>query len=98
MHRRRLYHLSGGHRMTQRWLVGAVAAGWVGILSPGVTQANERHFTYTYESAVLPAGVKEIEPWVTWRTGRTSFYSQFDYRTEFEAGLTDHLLAAVYLN
>src|SRR4029077_15822299 len=46
----------------------------------------------------MPVGEKEIDPGVTWRTGRSRFYSEFDYRTEFETGLTDHLLTALYLN
>ena len=33
--------------------------------------ANIRRFTYTYESAVLPPGHTELEPWITWRAGVT---------------------------
>ncbi|MBI5240064.1 MAG: hypothetical protein HY926_06300 [Elusimicrobia bacterium] len=63
-----------------------------------MAQANERRFTHTYESAVLPAGAWELEPWVTLRAGRSSFYSRFDYRLEYEVGVTDRLLTAFYLN
>ena len=60
--------------------------------------ANERHFTYTYESAVLPKGARELEIWTTARLGREEFYARFDERVEFEVGLTDRLLTAFYLN
>jgi hypothetical protein len=64
----------------------------------GMARANERHFAYTYESATLPAGVKEIEPWMTWRAGRDQFYSALDYRMEYEVGLTDRLQTSLYFN
>ena len=60
--------------------------------------ANERHFTYTYESATLPAGAAEIEPWTTWRVGREDYYNRFDHRLEFEYGLTDRLQTSIYIN
>jgi hypothetical protein len=60
--------------------------------------ANERHFTYTYESAVLPTGAREIEVWTTPRIGREDYYVRFDERLEFEVGLTDQLMTAFYLN
>src|SRR5262245_34530149 len=59
---------------------------------------NERHFTYTYESAVLPAQAKEIEVWTTPRLGRDDYYARFDQRLEFEVGLTDRLQTSLYLN
>ena len=68
------------------------------MLSPGGGQANERHFTYAYESGVLPKGGKELELWVSPRIGRRDFYSRFDLRAEFEVGLTDRLQTALYLN
>ena len=60
--------------------------------------ANERHFTYLYETAVLPPGAKEIEVWNTWRAGRGDFYSALDHRLEFETGLTEHVMTSFYLN
>lgn len=59
--------------------------------------ANERRFTYTYETGTLPAGVKELEVWTTFRTGRETFYSRLDNNLEFEFGITDRLMAALYL-
>jgi len=61
-------------------------------------QATERRFTYTYGSDVLNAGALELEPWTTARVGRSTFYSRMDHRLEFEAGLTDRVQTAWYLN
>ncbi len=60
--------------------------------------ANERHFTWSYESATLPAGAVEIEPQTTFRMGREQYYLGMDHRLEFEFGITDHLMGALYLN
>jgi hypothetical protein len=60
--------------------------------------ASERHFTYTYESGVLSPGAREVEPWSTFRLGKSDFYSRFDSRIEAELGLTDRLQTAFYLN
>jgi len=65
---------------------------------PSVVNANERRFTYAYESGVMAPGTREIELWSTWRKGRADFYSRFDHRLEFEFGLTDRLLTSLYLN
>lgn len=68
------------------------------VLTAGSVQANIRRFTYTYESAVLPPGEFELEPWITWRAGRNGFYSRFDNRLEYEIGVTSRLMTAFYLN
>lgn len=68
------------------------------LLVPALSQANERKFTYTYESATLPQGARELELWTTNRVGREERYNRFDNRLEFEVGLTDRLLHALYLN
>jgi hypothetical protein len=67
-------------------------------LSAAAAAASERHFTYTYESAVLRPGAWEIEPWATFRAGRSDFYSRLDTRLEAELGLSDRLQTALYLN
>ncbi len=59
---------------------------------------NERHFAYTYESATLPAGSRELEIWTTNRVGREGRFNRFDNRFEYEVGLADRLLTAFYLN
>ncbi len=68
----------------------------VGLAPPA--HANDRHFTYAYETAVLAPGGRELEIWTTWRTGRDRYFSRFDHRLEFEVGLTERLQTALYLN
>lgn len=70
----------------------------VSALVAGPAPANERHFTYTYETAVLPPGGRELEIWTTPRIGREDFHIRFDQRMEFEVGLTERLMTAFYLN
>ena len=60
--------------------------------------ANERHFTFSYESAVLPKGAKELEVWATPRYLRDDYYGQIDTRLELEVGVTDKVMTAFYLN
>ena len=68
------------------------------VITADSAKANIRRFTYTYESAVLPPGAFELEPWITWRAGRNGFYSRFDNRLEYEIGVTSRLMTALYLN
>src|SRR5512133_2041396 len=60
--------------------------------------AQDRLFTYTYQSTVLGKGQKELEVWNTFRTGRDDFYARLDHRTEFEIGLGSNFQTAFYLN
>jgi hypothetical protein len=60
--------------------------------------ANERHFAYTYETAVLPTSAKELEGWNTVRAGREDYYSRLEHRLEFETGVSERVMAAFYLN
>ena len=69
-----------------RALLGAVL-GIAVLTLPAVAAANDRHFTYTYETAVLPPGARELEVWTTWRAGRERYYSRFDHRLELEVGV-----------
>ncbi len=82
---------------TSRSLTLPLAFACSALLS-STADANERHFTYTYESAVLPIGAREIEVWTTPRIGREDYFVAFDERLEFEVGLTDRLMTAFYLN
>lgn len=75
-------------------LIGALAL--TGLL--GAAHANERHFTYTYETGVLPPGGRELEVSTTLRAGREEFYSELDHRLEFEAGVGGNVMTAFYLN
>jgi hypothetical protein len=67
-------------------------------LAVGTASANERHFTYTYETATLPEGEKEVEIWNTLKAGRDNYYARLEHRLEFEWGVTDNLTTALYYN
>lgn len=69
----------------------------------GTARADERLFTYVYETDVLPKGRWEFEQWITYRKGfpdgDRDFSQHFwDFREEIEYGLTERLSAAMYLN
>ncbi|MEW6062021.1 MAG: hypothetical protein AB1600_08790, partial [Bacteroidota bacterium] len=67
-------------------------------LLPEAANANERRFSYTYETSVLPQGAREIELWNTDRRGRAYFYRRLDQRIEYEFGVSNNLMSALYLN
>ncbi|MBA3706346.1 MAG: hypothetical protein H0W84_10755 [Bacteroidetes bacterium] len=68
------------------------------ILTVSSSIAQDRQFVRTYQSSTLAKGVKDLEVWNTYRTGRQYFYNRLDQRLEFEIGLTDKLQTALYLN
>ncbi len=76
------------------------ALGMVAVLVSATAPASgsERHFTYTYESAVLHRGGRELEPWNTLRAGKAEFFARLDTRLEAELGLGDRLQTSLYLN
>ena len=76
----------------------ATLVGLTASLLPTTALANERHFTLSYETATLPAGAVEIEPQTTFRMGKDQYYLGIDHRLEFEFGITDRLMSALYLN
>ncbi len=82
---------------TRALLAGGVVAGAALVAAPGA-EANDRHFTFTYETATLAAGSFELEPWTTLRIGRRYGYLGIDASLEFEVGITDRLQTAVYLH
>jgi len=61
-------------------------------------QAQDRVFTYTYQSGVLNKGQKEIEVWSTLASGKADYYRGLDHSLEFEIGLGHQLQTAFYLN
>ena len=65
---------------------------------PVITLAQDRLFTYTYQSTVLNKGQRELEIWNTFSTGRVDYYSRLDNRTEFEVGLGNKMQTSFYLN
>jgi hypothetical protein len=60
--------------------------------------AQDRVFSRTYQSNVLPGGATEIEYWNTLRSGQEHFYNAIDQRIEFEVGLGKKVQTAFYLN
>jgi hypothetical protein len=68
------------------------------LLLSAFSFAQDRLFTYTYQSSVLNKGQRELEIWNTLRTGREDYYARLDNRSEFEIGLGKNLQTAFYLN
>ncbi|OFY72192.1 MAG: hypothetical protein A3G23_01320 [Bacteroidetes bacterium RIFCSPLOWO2_12_FULL_37_12] len=68
------------------------------LLVSNLLYSQDRLFTYTYQTTTLPKGVKDLEVWNTYRTGRENFFHRLDQRMEFEVGVTDNLQTAVYVN
>lgn len=60
--------------------------------------AQDRVFTYTYQSNVLNKGQKELEVWSTFGSGRQDYYRGLNHSLEFEVGLGGKLQTAFYLN
>ena len=78
------------------FLKATLALGAMSAAFPAL--ANQRHYTYTYETATLPMGAAELENTTTIRLIREDYYARFDHRLEFEIGLIDALQAALYVN
>ena len=68
------------------------------LIMSQLASANERVFTYTYESSVLNAGQREIEIWNTFHWQREDYYRRFRHRVEYEVGLGGNIQTAFYLN
>jgi hypothetical protein len=86
--------------MKNRSLLAGLLAGG---LCAGSALGTERLFTYTYEPETMPQGAFEFEQWVTWRAGRNATVGQKDFnlwqfREEFEYGVTDNYTVSLYLN
>ncbi|MCA9514076.1 MAG: hypothetical protein KC635_03970 [Myxococcales bacterium] len=76
----------------------AAVTAVVALTAAGPARANERHFAFTHETATLPRGAVELEPWFTFRTGGEGFYNRYDSRLELELGVAENLQTAFYLN
>ena len=70
-------------------------AGLLALSFSASINANERRFSYSYETTGMPAGVWEYEQWMTWKSYDNK--DRFDFRHEFEYGITDALTIGVYL-
>lgn len=64
----------------------------------GTAYSQDRIFTRTYQSNVLPAGAMELEYWNTLRSGKEHFYNALDQRLELEIGLGKKVQTAFYMN
>jgi hypothetical protein len=78
------------------FLVAPLASS-VALLSQPAAATN-RSFVYTQESRVLAPGESELEPWTTFRVGRSRYYSAIDGRLELEHGAAPGLQLAFYWN
>lgn len=69
-------------------------------LTPLPAHADERRFTFIYESPTEMPGEVEYEQYVTWKTNKDtdSSYDRVDFRHELEFGITDRFQLAVYLS
>jgi hypothetical protein len=75
----------------------ALAASAVGSISPAV--ADESPFASIYTAEVLPAGAREAEQWLTWRTGKPDeHFDQAEGQSEFEYGFSNRFLVSLYAN
>lgn len=84
-----------------KWRLALVLIALMGM--GGGVSATERYFTYTYEPEVLPQGAAEFEQWITLRTQRNNpvgqdNYNKWEFREEFEYGVTDNYSVSLYLN
>lgn len=62
-------------------------------------KANERKFTYVYQSDIMGKEAREIELTTTARIGNQSpYFAALDNRMEFEIGLSKRLQTAFYIN
>ncbi|RPI00615.1 MAG: hypothetical protein EHM64_16915 [Ignavibacteriae bacterium] len=75
-----------------------ILLSFIGVWGIPNAHANERKFTYVYETSVLPPGAREIELWNTYRSDKGYFYRRLDQRVEYEFGVINNLMGSIYLN
>lgn len=81
----------------KRILIAALVCGFMLASTPA--KADERYFTYSYQADVLPEGEAEFEQWLTNQSGKEDGdYSEWDFRSEIEYGITSQLQTSFYLN
>ncbi len=62
-----------------------------------IIHAQDRIFTYTYQSTVLNPGQKEMEIWTTLSNQTEHYYVNLEDRFEFEVGIAKNIQTAFYL-
>ena len=66
---------------------------------PGFVKSQEKVFSSTYQTNVLPYGTRDFEFWSTSRNGhKPNFYFGLDNRFEFEMGLGKNVQTSLYFN
>ncbi|KAB2646724.1 MAG: hypothetical protein DVB27_06295 [Verrucomicrobia bacterium] len=86
------------HRLFRRPQILASALAGVLLATVGSASAGQRKFAYSYETLTAPVGSVEFENWVTWKhTSGDGRVDQFDFRHEFEFGVTDRLQIGLYV-
>ncbi len=81
------------HNQMNKTLLLLATAFCAGLVTP--VQAGERRFVYSYETTTQPKGMREYEQWMTWKSYDNK--QRFDFRHEFEYGITDSLQLGIYL-
>ncbi len=68
------------------------------LLSTMSLLAQDRVFNYTYQSAVLEKGERELEVSINSFDGKEDYFRELETKIEFEVGLTSKLQTSFYLN
>src|SRR4051794_9242773 len=85
------------YMLTSRFLLPVVIPATALLFTALIASATERKFAYSYEVTTAPKGTIEFENTVTWQHFRgQARVDQFDFRHEFEFGVTDRLQVALY--
>ncbi len=81
-------------------LILLLAGVFVLTVTARIADADNRKFTYSYETTTMPAGHFEYEQWVTWKTHKQDDkeFDRLDIRHEIEFGITDRFQLAVYVS
>ncbi len=69
------------------------------LFDPQPARAGQRRFVYNYETLTAPRHAVELENWLTFkhRRGGDGNLDRWEFRHEFEFGVTDRLQLAVYV-
>ncbi len=98
----RNYRLGGAQIMLRRInLVLALSLLFLAVLVVpcGSAYANDRLFTYSYDTKVAAADETEFEQWATLKSGHEhGDYVNWEFRSELEYGFSDKLQGSLYLN
>jgi hypothetical protein len=79
--------------------IASVTALGALLFGSPIARGDESIFAWTYTTDLAPKGHGEFEQWVTARWEKEhGHYNVFDFREEFEYGVTDNFQVALYLN